>query len=252
MSGGEPVGVPFSNDIWLYAVPGGQIVLQAGFETYLGSGFEQAVSSPSITITPAAGGSALIGPAGTGITEVDPATYTYAWNVATTVSPGDYAVLWSATGPSSTLQISQTVTISALVTQTPGPGVYATAAQYSAWSGDTSTPASVLTPALRRATETIDLYAIGAVYAVNADGLPTDPSVIDAFMRATCAQCAFELANNDPTLTKSQFSSTAISGSISQTRAGGATMQIQPPLAPRAATILRTVGVLPSAPLLGW
>jgi hypothetical protein len=29
-------------------------------------------------------------------------------------------------------------------------------------------------------------------------------------------------------------------------------MQIQPPLAPRAATILRTVGVLPSAPLLGW
>lgn len=245
------MGVPFSNDIWQYAVPGGQIPLQAQFQTYLGSGVEQAVSDPLITIAPAAGGSALIGPTATGIVSSDSATFTYTWAVAPSVTPADYSVTWTATGPSGTITISQTVTVSALPTQVPGPGVYATLAQYQAWSGDTSTPSSVVTPALRRASEVIDLYSVGAVYEVNANSLPSDPSVIDAFMRATCAQAAFEMANNDPAHVKSQFVQTSMGG-VSQTRAPGAVMQITPPLAPQAAAIMRTVGILPSAPLLGW
>lgn len=246
------MGVPFSNDIFQYAVPGGEIVLQAMFETYLGSGMPQAVSSPSITITYSGGGSPLIGPTSSGLVTVNEATYTYTWAVAPSVIPADYSVTWSATGPSGALTIGQTVTIAALPSQVPGPGVYATAAQYSAWSGDATTPASVVTPALRRASEVIDLYAIGAVYETNADSMPTDPGVIDAFMRAACAQCQFEIANNDPALVKSQFAVTAVTGSVSQTRASAMTAQIMPPLAPRAAAIMRTVGILPSAPLVNW
>jgi hypothetical protein len=245
------VGVPFSNDIFQYAVPGGQIVLQAQFQTYAGSGFEQAVTGTTITITPSAGGSALIGPTSTGIINVDGATYTYKWPVAANVIPADYAVLWSATGPGGTLTVSQTVTIAAFPAQTPGPGVYATASQYSAWSWDLITPASVITPALRRASEVLDLHFIGAVYAVNADGLPTDPPVIDAFMRACCAQCQYEVAQNDPALIKSQYVTTAMGG-VSQTRAGAFTAQTMPPLSPRAAAIMRVAGILPSAPLISW
>jgi len=245
------MGVPFSNEIFQYAVPGGQIVLAAQFQTYAGSGFEQAVSSPNITITSVSSGAVVVATTSTGIIAADSATFNYTWQPATTVAPGDYTVLWSATGPSGTLTLSQTVTISAPPSQTPGPGVYATVAQYQAWSGDTITPTSLVTPALRRCSEIIDLYVIGAVYATDPDGLPTDASTIDAFMRATCAQCAYELAVNDPAKIKTQYASTSMGG-VAQTRASGAQNQIMPPLAPQAAAIMRMTGILPSAPLVSW
>jgi hypothetical protein len=89
------------------------------------------------------------------------------------------------------------------------------------------------------------------VYAVNANGMPTDPMVLDAFMRATCAQCAFMLADNDPTGVKRQYQSTSMGG-VTLARAQGATMLPFPPLAPQAAAILHAVGVLGSAALISW
>ena len=41
-------------------------------------------------------------------------------------------------------------------------------------------------------------------------------------------------------------------GGVTQTRASGAQNQGIPPLAPMAAVILGTAGVLPSAPLINW
>ena len=131
------------------------------------------------------------------------------------------------------------------------PGVYASYPQYQAWSGDTWTPATLVGTALRRASEILDMYLIGAVYATDADSMPTDAGVIDVFMRAACAQCQFVLANNDLSWVKSQYSSVSMGG-VSQVRASSAQNQGVPPLAPMAAVILRTAGVLPGAPLVDW
>jgi hypothetical protein len=104
---------------------------------------------------------------------------------------------------------------------------------------------------MRRASEVIDRAMIGAVYRTDANSMPTDPGIMDVFMRATCAQCQFLLALNDPANVKSQYASTSMGG-VSQTRTANAQGQAFPPLAPQAAVILQTAGALPGAPLLGW
>lgn len=243
--------VPYTSDIYQAVVPGGQVTFAQRFETFRGSGSEQPVSGVTITITPAAGGPAVLATTGDGIVEADEATYTYAWSPDTTIPPGDYTVIFAAAGPGGTITCTQAVVVASPPSATPSPGVYATAAQYSAWSGDTSTPAFLVGPALRRAAETIDYYTIGAVYATDADSMPTDAGVIDVFMRATCAQAQFDLANNDAALVKSQYSSVSMGG-VTQTRTASAQGQAFPPLAPRAAVILRTAGVLPGAALINF
>jgi hypothetical protein len=129
--------------------------------------------------------------------------------------------------------------------------VYASVAQYQAWSGDSLTPVQIVGVMLQRASEDIDMALVAAVYPVNANGMPTDPMVIDAFSRATCAQCQFLLADNDPAGIKRQYVSTSMGG-VSQTRAAAMTGMSMPPLGPRAAQILHVAGVLPSAPLISW
>jgi hypothetical protein len=242
---------PDPTGIFQYVVPGGQVVLTAQFETFYGSDVEQAVSGTTITITAVTSGTVAVATTSAGITQNDPATFTYAWSVPTSTVPDDYTVLWAATGPNGAQTITQTVTCVPLPSPTPGPGVYATPAQYVAWSGDTSVPVWLLQTTLRRASEVIDAYAVGAVYETDADEMPTQPGVIDLFMRATCAQCQFELANDDPARVKSQYSSISVGG-VSRTRAPGALQQTAPPLAPQAAIILRTSGLLGTAVLISW
>lgn len=242
--------VPYSSDIYQAVVPGGSVTFQQRFETTFGSGVSQPVSGVTVAITPARSTTPILGPTGTGVIGNGPAVYSYTWQPAVTVASGGYLVAFTGTGPAGAIVYTQAVVVASPPSPVPMPGVYATAAQYQEWSGDTITPATMVSVALRRASEILDYYLKGAVYATDADSMPTDAGVIDVFMRATCAQCQFMLANNDPAFVKSQYSNTNVGGvSISRTAAAQGRV---PPLAPMAAVILGTAGVLPGAPLVNW
>jgi hypothetical protein len=245
------VPIPFTADLYQAVSPGGQVTLTQMFETFYGSAQQQAVSGPTITITPALGAAAVVGPTSAGLVSADEATYTYVWSPPASTVPGDYLAVFSGAGPNGVISYAQAVTVAAPVTLTPAPGAYAGEGQYREETGDQWTPAGRVLRALRRATETLDRCLIGAQYAVDANGMPTDPGIVNVFMRACCAQAEFDLANNDPAHVKSQYSSTSVGG-ISATRTASAQGQALPPLAPNAAQILQTVGALPGAPMLGW
>ena len=160
-------------------------------------------------------------------------------------------MVFSGTGTNGVITYTQAVVVASPPNPSPMPGVYASFPQYQEWSGDSCTPSSLVVTALRRASEVLDMYLIGAVYATDADSMPTDAGVIDVFMRACCAQTQFMLAANDPAWIKPQYSSVSMGG-VTQTRASSAQNQGVIPLAPMAAVILRTAGVLPGAPLINW
>lgn len=243
--------IPNGTDLYQAVAPGGAVTLTQMFETYYGSGQGQQVSGVTITITQSGASSPVIGPTGTGITSADLVTYTYQWLAAADTAAGDYLAQWAGTGPDGQITYTQAVIVAAPPQLVPSPGIYATTAQYQRWSGDTQTPASRVGVVLARASEVIDRAMIGAAYAIDANSMPTDPGIIDVFMRATCAQCEFMLANNDLANVKSQYVYTT-TGGMAVTRAPGAQVQLFPPLAPQAAAILQTAGALPGAALLGW
>lgn len=242
--------VPYTSDIYQAVVPGGAVTFQQRFETTFGSGVDQPVSGVTVTITPAGSTTPILGPTGTGVVASGPAVFTYTWQAAVSTTPGGYLVTFTGTGPNGPITYTQAVVVAAPPSPVPMPGVYATVAQYQEWSGDSFTPATMVGVTLRRASEVLDYYLKGAVYATDADSMPVDAGVIDVFMRATCAQCQFMLAGNDPAFVKSQYASTNVGG-LSITRTAAAQGRL-PPLAPMAAVILGTAGVLPGAPLVNW
>lgn len=234
---------------------GAQITLTQLFETYPGSGQGGVASGVTVGIaaatTPGGGTGTPLAPTSTGVAARSVSLYQYVWTVPTGQALGDYLVTWSGTVGGQTLAYISTVTVAAVATGAPAPGVYATVEQYRAWSGDQFTPDANIATMLRRASEAMDHYLIGAVYAVNANGMPTDPMLIDVLMRATSAQCQFMLADNDPTGVKRQYSSTSMGG-VSTSRVAAMTAMPFPPLAPQAAAILHAAGVLGSAALVNW
>jgi hypothetical protein len=236
-------------------VQGGQITLQQQFNTYVGSGYRAPAADVTVTVSAApgpSGGSGTPVPATSdGIQQIDYAQYKYTWACDPAQAPGDYLVTWTGTVGGQPQTYTHTVTVAAIATGTPAPGVYASVAQYRAWSGDQWPPDERMTVLLQRASEDLDGNLVGAVYPVNQNGMPTDAMVIDVFMRACCAQAQFLAADNDITGVKRQYSSTSMGG-VSLTRVAAMTATPFPPLAPRAASILRTAGVLPNAPLINW
>ncbi len=245
------MSVPATYGYTLDVLPGGQITLTARFGTYVGSDVPADVSGLTITITPAAGNAAVVGPTAIGITHASTGVYTYTWAVGAATIPGDYTVLWAATGPSGPVTTGVVVTVAQSPSESPAPGVYATVTQYRKYTLDQATPDTALAMWLQIASEDLDTFLVGAVYKTDDDNMPTDATVLDIFMRACCRQAQYEMANNDPALVKDQYSSTNVGG-VSLTRAQGTTAKSLPPLAPRAAAILRTAGALGTAPLLGW
>lgn len=125
--------------------------------------------------------------------------------------------------------------------------VYATRGQLAAYA-----PASVVVPEepeatrlLTRASEQISRILFGALYKVDPTGMPTDPGIADAVMRATCAQAVWWLATGDEIGDASQYQSVGI-GSI--TLARGARGQTATPgaingIAEAAIQTLRTAGL---------
>jgi hypothetical protein len=241
---------------------GGQITLRQQFETYTGSNIPAAASDVTIGITaatdpatgqpvPGAGQGTPLAPTSTGVAPLSEALYQYVFTCPADTATGDYLVTWAATVAGQAAKYVQAVTVAAMATGAPAPGVYASIAQYRAWSRDQFTPDDLVAMYLQRATEDLDIALVAAVYPTNDNGMPTDAMVIDCFARATCAQVQFLIADNDPAGIKRQYSSTSMGG-VSQTRVAAMTAMPMPPLAPRAAAILHTAGVLPSAVLVSW
>jgi len=236
-------------------VQGGQITLTQLFETFIGSGQGAGASGVTIGITaattPGAGSGTPVATTSTGITSPNNANFSYAWNCPASTATGDYLVTWTGTVGGTTLTYVQTVTVAARASGSPAPGLYATVVQYQNQTRDYFTPAPIVDANLVLASQDIDNNIIAAVYPVDANGMPTDAMVIDAFMRACCFQVQFLLADNDPSGVKRQYSQTNIGG-VSATRVAAMTAMAMPPLAPRAAQILHSAGVLPSAALINW
>lgn len=234
---------------------GAQITLTNLFETYPGSGEGGTASGVTVGIaaatSPGGGTGTPVPPTSIGVRALSVSLYQYVWSCPMAQAVGDYLVTWSGTVGSQVISYQQVLTVAAVPGGAPAPGVYATVPAYRAWSGDQFTPDDVVSTMIQRATEAMDHYLIGAVYAVNANGMPTDPMLIDVLSRATSAQCQFMLADNDPTGVKRQYTNTSMGG-VSTTRAPGATGLTFPPLAPQAAAILHTAGVLGSAALINW
>lgn len=234
---------------------GAQITLTNLFETYPGSGQGGTATGVTIGITAAAtpgGGSGTpVPPTSVGVAALSVSLYQFVWSCPSGQPVGDYLVTWSGTVNAVAETYVQTVTVAAVASGAPAPGVYATVAAYRAWSGDQFTPDDSVSVMLQRASEAMDHYLVGAVYRTNANGMPTDPMLIDVLSRATSAQCQFMLADNDPTGVKRQYSSTSMGG-VSTSRVGAMTAMTFPPLAPQAAAILHTAGVLGSAALISW
>ena len=236
---------------------GGQVQLTNMFETSKGSTQGAPASGVTISIdattltTPGAGFGTPLPATSTGLQTVDTINWTYLWNAPWLQYPGDYLVTWTGTVAGVTATYYSTVTVATTFTGAPAPGLYANAQQYRAWSGDQYTPDQVVIPLMWRASEDIDNAIVAAVYPVNQNGLPTQPFVVDAFMRATCAQAQFLIADNDPSGVKRMYQSVNVGG-LSYTRAKGMTTSAFPLLCPRAAEILHVAGVLPSAVLVNW
>jgi hypothetical protein len=236
-------------------VQGGQLTVQVMFETFVGSGFEAGAGDVTVEISAAAvptGGEGTPVPVTSeNVTTVDGSFYSYVFDCPADQPPGDYLVTWTGVVGGAPQTWTSTISVEAIPTGAPSPGVYATVAQYRAETEDQITPEMLVRKWLRKASKVIDHATIGAVYAHTPNGMPTDGIVIQAFMQATCAQAEFMIADNDPTGVKRQYQSTSMGG-VSLTRAQGTTGLVFPPLAPEAAMILHTAGVLGVAVLIDW
>ena len=109
----------------------------------------------------------------------------------------------------------------------------------------TTTGLDVTEDQLRRASIAVDRALIGALYATDADGIPTDTTVLAAVKDATIAQAGALIAAEGTRVLKS-----ASVGSASYTYAdpipGGSTLPKGGGLCPDAHAALQVAGVLPA------
>lgn len=94
--------------------PGDTATLVAQFYEYAG-GPGVDVTNLTITITPLAGGAAVVGPTSSGIVHVGTGVYSYAYTVGAGVAAGSYLVSWAGDGGASA---SEVIEIGASTTQT--------------------------------------------------------------------------------------------------------------------------------------
>lgn len=245
------MSIPFEQGYTVDVLQGGQITVPGKFFTFVGSSVPADASGVTVTITSVTTSTTILGPTSVGVTHVSQGVYSYTWVVAAAQATGDYLITWSGTVASTLQSSGVTVTVAAPAVASPAPGVYATVGQYRQVTGDLTTPDQRVAFWLPLASSVLDVALVGAVYSTDANSMPTNPMVIDCFMRACCEQVRYEIANNDPAQVKDQYVSSNVGG-VNLTRAAAATARVLPPLAPRAAAVLRVAGVLPNAPLISW
>ena len=238
------------------ALPGGQLTLAVVFESYVGSGEIVSASNVTIQITasaaPDGGEGTPVATTSSGITQTAFGQYQYVWPVPDTQTPGTYIVTWTGNraSDSESVTMQQVATIAPVLAPAPLPGNYCTVAQYQGWSGDYSTPNSLVQIKINRASEDLDRALVMAVYAVDGSGMPTDPWLINVLVRACAAQVQYLFASNDDAGVKREYLSTNVGG-VAVTRAPGQQSSL-PVISPRALSIMRVAGILPSAPLVNW
>lgn len=127
--------------------------------------------------------------------------------------------------------------------------VYATAADYTTFTGDPAPEG--IESLLYRASRLVESLTITARYTVDADHLPTDALVREAFKDATCAQAAWFDETGDTSGASARYNSMSLGNlSLSGGGTGSATntSASDSRYAPEAVSILRTAGLLNQAP----
>ncbi len=208
-----------------------------------------AVTGVQVTISPVGGGTAVVGPTGTGVVTEATGLNSYAWTVPAAQTPGDYLVLWTGTDPDAeTVQASEVVT----VVEAAGPGrVYATAADLADWLGLTSPPAGA-SRMIRAASRDVDQLLLTAVYDVDAAGLPTTPAHIAALRDATCAQAEYARGRGDAYGVGAGHIKQASIGSVSFQRGGATGGEAPGRYSPQAYEILQQAGLTGHEPQAPW
>jgi hypothetical protein len=144
------------------------------------------VTGLTITITPIAGGAAVVGPTSVGITHPGTGTYGYPWATADTLPKGDYLAAWAGTYLGDPVAADEVVTVLAR----PAAGAYASVDDLNDWLGSTPANAALL---LVRASRDVNRALLCAVYEVDDDGLPTSDAYLEALRMATLEQVAGNL-----------------------------------------------------------
>lgn len=144
------------------------------------------VTGLTITITPLAGGAAVIGPTAAGITHPGLGTYGYPWATADALPKGDYLAAWAGTYSGDPILASEVVS----VLTKPVAGAYASVDDLEDWLGYTPVNAALL---LVRASRDVNRALLCAVYDVDDDGLPTSEAHLEALRMATLEQVAGNL-----------------------------------------------------------
>lgn len=80
-------------------IQGRTATLYVTWREYAPDGPLVAVTGVTITVAPLAGGSAVVGPTSTGVTNPTTGINVYNWSVPSGQTPGDYLVTWSGTDP---------------------------------------------------------------------------------------------------------------------------------------------------------
>jgi hypothetical protein len=198
--------------------------------------------SITLTVELPSGSQLVINPAT--LTHTSTGVYSYTYLNA---AAGQHMARWVTTDPDDRIEVEWDVEGS-ILDVTFGTA-YATPADYRRVTG--RTPPDDAIRKLVHASELLDDLLIGAVYDVDANNLPTDATVIDAFRRAVCYQVEWEAATGDSLGVTTVYPSVSI-GSVSLSRGGGAASSGSPydRAAPRTLSVLRTAGVLPLYPII--
>lgn len=162
--------------------------LVATFYSYEGGPLVDLDATPAITITPAAGGAAVIGPTTTGVAHPATGTYTYSWAVDDAQAVGDYIAVWAGLAGGGAVSAVEVVAVAAPTG--PSGATWATVADVLAITGQTVTSAQVLaaqsvcelhvnrTPAASGAMTTRDLYWLKQMVAWQAPWQASQPGYV--------------------------------------------------------------------------
>ena len=103
---------------------------------------------------------------------------------------------------------------------------------------------------IRRASALVENHTITARYATDAEGMPTDERIAEAFRDAVCAVVAWWEETGNASGAAGQYTDVSL-GSLSlrrSTSAGGHSSAQAARIAPEAVQILATAGLLSQAP----
>ncbi|MDC2953383.1 hypothetical protein PO587_02815 [Streptomyces gilvifuscus] len=123
---------------------------------------------------------------------------------------------------------------------------YATVQEFTDYLDPDPVPANAAR-LLEKASRRLDRLLIGAIYPTDADGLPTDPELIEVFREAVCIQAQYIAALGDETGAMANVSQMEL-GNQKIVRALSVVGSGTPRVAPDLLDLLQTKGLWPVYP----